>query len=130
MSILDKILEVIPEPRSELKPHAPRISVVQIPVDKIGAIIGPGGKTIRSIQEETGTKIDIGEDGSVFIAATDGESARLAVERVESLIEVPAVMTHVSTQGSNLEVDPGLVRLSVGIENVDDLLADMEEAVR
>ena len=76
LSILDKMLEVIPAPRAELKPHAPRIITVKIPVDKIGAMIGPGGKNIRALQEETGTKIDIEEDGTVYIAATDGESAR------------------------------------------------------
>ncbi len=69
----DKMLEVIAAPRPELKPHAPRITIVKIPVDKIGAIIGPGGKMIRALQEETGTKIDIDDDGTVFIAATDGK---------------------------------------------------------
>jgi polyribonucleotide nucleotidyltransferase len=89
--ILDKILEVIPEPRHDLKPYAPRITVVHIPVDKIGAVIGPGGKVIRSIQEETGTKIDIGEDGTVYIAATDGPAADRAREIVEGLTEAPVV---------------------------------------
>lgn len=89
--ILDKILEVIPEPRPDLKPYAPRITVVHIPVDKIGAVIGPGGKVIRSIQEETGTKIDIGEDGTVYIAATDGPAADRAREIVEGLTEAPVV---------------------------------------
>jgi polyribonucleotide nucleotidyltransferase len=73
LQILDKIIATIPAPRPELKPHAPRITVIKVPVDKIGAIIGPGGKNIRSLQEETGTKIDIQDDGSVYIAATDGE---------------------------------------------------------
>ncbi len=85
--ILDKILEVMPKPRPDLKPHAPRITVVMVPVDKIGAVIGPGGKVIRSIQEQTGAKIDIGDDGSVYIAATNGESARMAREMVESLTD-------------------------------------------
>jgi polyribonucleotide nucleotidyltransferase len=89
--ILNKLLEVIPEPRAELKPFAPRITVVRIPVDKIGAVIGPGGKVIRSIQEETGTKIDIGEDGTVYIAATDGPAADRAREIVEGLTETPVL---------------------------------------
>lgn len=89
--ILDKLLEVIPEPRPDLKPYAPRITVVNIPVDKIGAVIGPGGKVIRSIQEETGTKIDIGEDGTVYIAATDGPAADRAREIVEGLTESPVI---------------------------------------
>lgn len=89
--ILDKIKEVISSPRAELKPHAPRIITVKIPVDKIGAVIGPGGKMIRSIQEQTGTKIDIGEDGTVFIAATDGPAALQARDLVESLTETPVL---------------------------------------
>lgn len=120
--ILDKMLEVIPEPRPDLKPHAPRITVVQIPVEKIGAIIGPGGKTIRSLQDETNTKIDIGEDGSVFIAATDGDSARLAVERIEMLTETPIVgriytgrVVRTTDYGAFVEILPnidGMVHIS------------------
>src|SRR4030067_406424 len=73
LHILNKMLEIIPVPRPELKPHAPRITIVHIPVDKIGAVIGPGGKMIRSIQEETNTRLDIQEEGSIFIAATESE---------------------------------------------------------
>jgi polyribonucleotide nucleotidyltransferase len=87
--ILDKILEVIPASRPELKPHVPRITTVKIPVDKIGAIIGPGGKNIRALQEETGTKIDIEEDGTVYIASTNGVGAELARERIEAITETP-----------------------------------------
>ena len=89
--ILDKIKEAIASPRPELKPHAPRIITVKIPVDKIGAVIGPGGKMIRSIQEQTGTKIDIGEDGTVFIAAIDGPAALQAKDLVENLTETPVL---------------------------------------
>ncbi|MEN6300454.1 MAG: polyribonucleotide nucleotidyltransferase [Anaerolineaceae bacterium] len=135
LAILDKILEVIPSPRPELKPHAPRITVVKIPVEKIGAIIGSGGKTIRSIQDETGTKIDIGEDGSVFIAATDGESSRLAVERVESLTEMPIVgriytgkVVRTTDFGAFVEILPnvdGMVHISQldseRVEKVEDI---------
>jgi polyribonucleotide nucleotidyltransferase len=120
--ILDKILEVMPKPRTELKPHAPRITIVKIPVDKIGAIIGPGGKVIRSIQEETGTKIDISEDGSVFIAATDRESAERAREIVESLTETPVIgriytgkVVRITDFGAFVEILPnmdGMVHIS------------------
>jgi polyribonucleotide nucleotidyltransferase len=112
--ILDKIIETIPAPRPDLKSHAPRITVVHIPVDKIGAVIGPGGKTIRSIQEETGAKIDIGEDGSVFIATADGESARRATERIESLTETPVIgriytgkVVRTTDFGAFVEILPG-----------------------
>lgn len=113
--ILDKILEVISAPRPTLKPHAPRIIVVKIPVDKIGAVIGPGGKTIRSIQDETGAKIDIGEDGSVYIASSDGESSRRAVERIETLTETPVVgriytgrVVRTTDFGAFVEILPGI----------------------
>ncbi len=91
MAIMDKMLAVIEAPRPELKPHAPRIITVKIPVDKIGALIGPGGKNIRSLQEETGTKIDVQEDGTVYIASTEGVGAKVAQERVEALGESAVV---------------------------------------
>lgn len=91
LSILDKMLEVIAVPNTVLKSHAPKITIVKVPVDKIGAIIGPGGKNIRSLQEETNTKIDIGEDGSVYIAASEGYGADIARERIEALIESPQI---------------------------------------
>jgi len=141
LSIIDKMLETIPTPRPELKPHAPRISVVQIPIDKIGAVIGPGGKTIRGIQDETGTKIDIGEDGSVFIAATDAESARSAVERVESLTETPIIgriytgkVNRITDFGAFVEILPnidGLVHISQldteRVERVEDIVRPGDE---
>jgi cystathionine gamma-synthase len=71
-----------------------------------------------------------GRDAAVKVAeATKLFTLAESLGGVESLIEVPAAMTHLSTQGSTLEVDPGLVRLSVGIENVDDLIADLEQAL-
>jgi polyribonucleotide nucleotidyltransferase len=134
--ILDKMLEVIPEPRADLKSHAPRITVVHIPVDKIGAVIGPGGKTIRSIQEETGAKIDINEDGSVFIATSDGESARMARERVEALTDTAVIgriytgkVVRVTDFGAFVEILPntdGLVHISQldsqRVESVEDVV--------
>ena len=134
--ILDKMLEVIPQPRAELKSHAPRITVVMIPVDKIGAVIGPGGKTIRSIQEETGAKIDINEDGSVFIATSDGESARMARERVEALTDSAVIgriytgkVVRVTDFGAFVEILPntdGLVHISQldsqRVESVEDVV--------
>jgi polyribonucleotide nucleotidyltransferase len=120
--ILDKILEIIPEPRAELKSFAPRITVLHIPSEKIGAVIGPGGKIIRSIQEETGVKIDIEEDGTVFIAASDGPAAERAREMIESIIEVPEVgriytgkVVRTTDFGAFVEILPnqdGLVHIS------------------
>jgi polyribonucleotide nucleotidyltransferase len=112
--IMAAMLETITKPRADLKPHVPRIVTVRIPVDKIGAVIGPGGKVIRSIQEETGAKIDIAEDGMVFIATADGESARLAQDRIQALTEVPQVgriytgkVTGIKEFGVFVEIVPG-----------------------
>ena len=134
--ILDKILEIIPAPRKELKPHAPRITIVRIPVDKIGAVIGPGGKMIRSIQEETKTKIDIGEDGSIFIAATDGEGERAARDRILSLTETAEIgriytgkVVRTTDFGAFVEILPGtdgMVHISQldseRVEKVEDIV--------
>jgi polyribonucleotide nucleotidyltransferase len=115
MYIMEKMLAVLPEPRTELKPHAPRIITVKIPVDKIGALIGPGGKNIRSLQEETGTKIDIEEDGTVYIASTNGVGAKIAQERVEALGESAIVgniytgkVVRIADFGAFVEILPGL----------------------
>ena len=122
LTILETILSVIPEPRSELKPHTPRITVVRIPVEKIGAVIGPGGKMIRSIQEDTNTRIDINEDGSIFIAATDVESEELARDRILALTESAEIgriytgrVVRVTDFGAFVEILPntdGLVHIS------------------
>jgi len=96
LSILDKMLEVIPVPRAEMRSFVPRITTIRVPVDKIGAIIGPGGKMIRALQEETNTKIDIDDDGTVYIAATDGIGEAAARERIESLTE-SALVGHIYT---------------------------------
>jgi polyribonucleotide nucleotidyltransferase len=115
MSIMDKMLAVLPEPRKELKPHAPRIITVKIPVDKIGALIGPGGKNIRALQEETGTKIDIEEDGTVYIASTDGIGGEAARQRVESLGESAEIgriytgkVVRIEAFGAFVEILPGV----------------------
>jgi polyribonucleotide nucleotidyltransferase len=139
--IMGKMMEVISAPRPELKPHAPRITTVTIPVDKIGAVIGPGGKMIRSIQEETGAKIDIAEDGTVFIATNDGDSERMARERIEALTETPEVgriytgkVVRVADFGAFVEILPGtdgMVHISQldseRIESVEDVAAMGDE---
>ncbi|MCI5779799.1 MAG: polyribonucleotide nucleotidyltransferase [Lentisphaeria bacterium] len=82
LKILDVIEACIPAPRPEISPRAPRIDVVQINPDKIGALIGPGGKNIRSITDETGASIDVEEDGTVKIMAVNLEQLNAAKERV------------------------------------------------
>jgi polyribonucleotide nucleotidyltransferase len=83
LHILDKMQEILAEARTELKPFAPRIAILMIPVDKIGGVIGPGGKTIRSIIQDTGVKIDIEDDGKCIIASSDQEAMQKAKELVE-----------------------------------------------
>jgi polyribonucleotide nucleotidyltransferase len=136
LHILNKMLEVIAEPNPELKPHTPRIIVLHIPVDKIGAVIGPGGKVIRRIQEETGAKIDIGDEGAVFVATNDGESARLAVEQIEALTESAEIgriytgtVVRVADFGAFVQILPntdGLVHISQldtqRVEKVEDIV--------
>jgi polyribonucleotide nucleotidyltransferase len=85
LKIIDAMLKAIPEPRPELSPYAPRMTITQVDPDKIGAIIGSGGKTIRAIQEEFNVKIDIEDDGTVYIAAAEGPAAEKTLERIESL---------------------------------------------
>ncbi|MEX0788370.1 MAG: polyribonucleotide nucleotidyltransferase, partial [Anaerolineales bacterium] len=91
LAILDTIEAAMPRPRPELKEHAPRMTVLKVDPEKIGAIIGPGGKMIRSIQEQSGAKIDIEDDGSVYIAASDGTKAEKARELIERLVESPVI---------------------------------------
>ncbi len=113
--ILGKMLEVIAEPRSELKPHAPRIITVKIPVDKIGALIGPGGKNIRALQDETKVKIDVQEDGTIYIASVDGVGAEIARQRVEALGETAELgriytgkVVRIADFGAFVEILPGM----------------------
>jgi polyribonucleotide nucleotidyltransferase len=85
MHILGIMEEAIPEAREELSPYAPRIITIKINPDRIRDVIGPGGKIIRSIVEETGAKIDVEDDGTVFIATADGDAAQAAVARIRGL---------------------------------------------
>ena len=135
MHILDKIQDCIPEPRSDLKPHAPRMTVLKIDPEKIGAVIGPGGKIIRQIQEETGVSIDIEDDGRVYIAAVDGPSAEKAQEMIERLTEEAVIgriytgrVVRTTDFGAFVEILPktdGLVHISQlnteHVERVDDI---------
>lgn len=87
MYIMEKMLDAIDAPREELSEYAPRIQTIKINPEKIGAVIGPGGKMIRKIQEESGAKIDIEDDGSVNISATSGDAMQLAMDAVRALTE-------------------------------------------
>ncbi|MGD1806647.1 polyribonucleotide nucleotidyltransferase [Dapis sp. BLCC M126] len=83
--ILEKMLNVIDEPRGDMSPYAPRLLTFRIDPEMIGLVIGPGGKTIKGITEETGVKIDIDDDGTVTIAAADGEKAKQACNIIQGM---------------------------------------------
>ena len=85
LHILDAMIEVMPTTRGDMSPFAPRITVIKIHPDKIREVIGKGGVTIRSITEETGTSIDISDDGTVKVAATDKDAADAAIARIHAL---------------------------------------------
>ena len=89
--VIGKMSEAISKPRGELSPYAPRIITLKVPVDKIGDIIGPGGKIIRGIIETTGAKIDIDDDGTVIIASVDQLAGEAARDKVLELTEEPEI---------------------------------------
>jgi polyribonucleotide nucleotidyltransferase len=89
--ILDRMLEAMPEARTELAPHAPRISSIQINPDFIGMVIGKGGETIRSLESEFDVQIDIEEDGTILVYATEGTKADAAISAIAALTKEPEV---------------------------------------
>lgn len=112
--ILEKMQAVLPAPRPHLSPYAPRMTILHIDPDKIGALIGPGGKVVRSIQEQTGVKIDIEDDGTVFVAGTNGAQAERAVDMIRALVEEPEVgkiytgkVVRITDFGAFVEILPG-----------------------
>jgi polyribonucleotide nucleotidyltransferase len=112
--ILDIMDQAIREPRAELSPYAPRIITIKINPDRIRDVIGPGGKIIRSIVEETGAKIDVEDDGTVFIATSDGEAAQAAVARIRGLTAEAEVgesylgtVSRIVDFGAFVEIFPG-----------------------
>ncbi len=92
--IMGKMMDTISEPRADLKPHAPRIEVIEIPKDFIGAVIGPGGKIIQGIQEETGAVVtieEIGNKGRVEVSASNKDSIDAAMSKIRGIVAVPEV---------------------------------------
>jgi len=141
MHILEKILETISAPREDYKPHVPRIEVVIIEKEMIGALIGPGGKTIQGIQAETGTVIaieEVGDKGHVQIAAENKAAIDAALLKVKSIVEVPEVgktyrgkVKSIVSFGAFVEIAPGkegLLHISEidhkRIENVESVMKE------
>ncbi|MBI4374841.1 MAG: polyribonucleotide nucleotidyltransferase, partial [Elusimicrobia bacterium] len=112
--ILEKMSEALPSPRKELSRHAPRLYRLQIPIDKIGALIGPGGKNIRRLIETYGVTVDVEDDGSVFVAGTDPlgcEQAKAEIEALTMEAEVGKIykghVVSIKEFGAFVEIFPG-----------------------
>ena len=115
--ILSEMLKTLAEPRAELKPNAPKIRVITIPKEFIGAIIGPGGKNIQKLQEDTETTVTIEEEGNegiIEISGTDAEAMETAVSRIRQIAFVPEVgeiyqglVKSIQPYGAFVEIAPG-----------------------
>ena len=141
LEVLDIMDRALATPRPALSPYAPRIISFKIPVDKIREVIGPGGKIIRGIVEQTGVKIDIEDDGTVAIASVDEAAAQKAMEIIGRIVEVPEVgkiylgkVVKITDFGAFVEILPGtdgLLHISQiaveRIKRVEDVLKEGEE---
>ncbi len=141
--ILDKMLDVLPQSREQMSDFAPRIVTIKINPDRIRDIIGKGGSMIRKIQEDTATEINVEDDGSVEIAAVNGENLRRAIQTIEGLtrdVEVGATylgkVTRIMTFGAFVEILPGkegLVRIGeladYHVPSVEDVVSIGDEVM-
>lgn len=143
LHILNKMLETISEPRAELSPYAPRVIIIEIHPDKIGEVIGPGGKVIKKIEAETGASLSIEQDGRVFITASDkagGEKALKIVEDITREVKIGETyvghVTRIMAFGAFVEILPGregLVHISQlspkRVERVEDVVKVGDEVI-
>jgi polyribonucleotide nucleotidyltransferase len=143
IAILDRMTEVLPSARETMSDFAPRITKIKINPEKIRDIIGKGGSMIRKIQEETGTEINVEDDGTVEIAAVQGENARKAIHWIESLtreVEIGALylgtVTRIMNFGAFVEILPGkegLVRIGeladYHVPSVEDVVSVGDEVM-
>jgi len=141
LHILEQMAKVMPEPRQQVSEYAPRITTLKVKQDRIRDLIGPGGKMIRSIIEETGVKIDVEDDGTVYVASTDGDSMNKAlakINRVTAEAEVGKIykgtVRKIVDFGAFVEILPGtdgLVHISqIGpgrVRRVSDVLKEGDE---
>jgi len=135
LQIIETIEATIPAPREDLSPYAPRMTILHVNPDKLGAVIGPGGKTIRSLEEECDVSIDIEDDGSIYIASTSGPAAEKAQAMIEALTEEPEVgriytgrVVRVKDFGAFVEILPnidGMVHISQLSDNYINNVKDV-----
>jgi len=137
LHILDFMQSVMPETRPELSQYAPRITTMNIPVDKIGALIGPGGSNIRRICEVSGAQIDINDDGIVSIYASNGESLAIAQREVASISAeaeegkiYEGTVTGIKEFGAFIEILPGMDGLCHISELADRRIATVEDVCK
>lgn len=137
MHILDLMDQALSEPRSDISEWAPRITTVQINPSKIGEIIGPKGKTIRAIQEESGATIEVDDTGLVKIAAVSGEGAARAREMIEAIVKDPEVgriyegpVKNTTTFGAFIEILPGVEGLCHISELADGRVEKTEDVLK
>lgn len=130
LEILEVMIKSMPEVRKEVSAHAPKIKMIKIDPEKIGGLIGPGGKMIKSIIAETGAQVDVEDDGSVSISAVDQESVKKAVEWIEGLThevkpdeEYEGVVKRMMGFGAFVEILPG----KEGLVHVSEMSADYVE---
>jgi polyribonucleotide nucleotidyltransferase len=136
LQILDVMTETIPEPREDFSPFAPRMTIMHVPTDKLGAVIGSGGETVRSIEDQCDVSVDIEDDGTIYIAATSGPCAEKAQAMIEALTEEAEVgqiytgrVRRITDFGAFVEILPGtdgMVHISQisdqYVENVADVV--------
>ena len=136
LHILDRMDAALAAPRQDLSPHAPRIVSIRINPEKIGEIIGPKGKTIRSIQEESGATIEVDDDGVVKVAAVSAEAGARAKEMIEAIVQDPEVgriyegpVKNTTTFGAFVEIMPGVEGLCHISELASHRVARTEDVV-
>ena len=135
--ILDKMKEVLAQPRQELSAQAPRIDIIKVNPEKIGALIGPGGKTIKKIIATTGASIDIQDDGTVLVGSTDASKSKAAIEMIKAItddIEVGRIyigkVKRIMAFGAFCEIAPGKEGLVHVSELADTFVKNVEDVVK
>jgi polyribonucleotide nucleotidyltransferase len=137
LAVLEKMREALTQPRGELSSYAPRIDIIKVNPEKIGELIGPGGKTIKKIIASTGASIDIQDDGSVLVASTDANKSEEAMRMIKAIVEDIEVgriyigkVKRIVAFGAFCEIAPGKDGLVHVSELADHFVKNVEEVVK